>query len=261
MVKLFNGFDVAKEVESIENQIRDYFVNNGPEAKAVIGISGGKDSTIAAALLVRALGADRVVGVLMPNGEQSDIEDAYQVCSLLKIKYIEINIKSACDALYEQLQHAHILSNDAILTNTPARVRMTTLYAVAASVGGRVINTGNRSELYIGYTTKYGDLAGDFSIWRTYYISEVYAIGDYLGLPINLVHKDPSDGMSGKTDEDRFGFTYEELDNFLMHNIHPDYTKYKQICQMHERNIHKERVINIPAVRKLKYYCDDYEVF
>lgn len=252
--------DAEKEVQHIVDEIKHYFVKNGNEnTKAVIGISGGKDSTIAAALLVRALGKDRVVGVMMPEYEQSDIDDSYKVCQILGIQQYVIDIGPACLALCDELDSVinGASDNPQITTNTPARIRMTTLYMVAAAVGGRVINTGNASELYVGYTTKYGDLAGDFAILRDYYVRDVYAIGDALTeLPYELVHKTPGDGMSGKTDEDNMGFTYEVLDAYLLDDVNPDYETLYKIIERHNRNDHK-RCVNLPSVRCRTRHWDE----
>jgi NAD+ synthase len=126
---------------------------------------------------------------------------------------------------------------------------MTTLYAVAALVGGRVINTGNKSELYIGYTTKYGDLAGDFAIFKDYCVREILEIGDNLDeLPAHLVHKAPGDGMSGKTDEDNTGISYDVLDAYLLDEVIPEYDILRKIEERHDRNIHK-RDICMPYIR------------
>ena len=259
-------FDPAKQVLEIENFIKDYFVQNGTSTtKAVIGISGGKDSTVAAALLVRALGPSRVVGVLMPQGKQKDIEDARQVCKILGIPSYEINIESACDALYAAIDESYaydhcVKNNTMITTNTPARIRMTTLYTIAAAVGGRVCNTGNASEAFIGYTTKYGDLAGDFALLKNLTVREVYAIGDYLELPMFLVHKHPADGMSGKTDEDNTGIPYDAIDDYLLNDVYPEQMIYEKMMAAHKRNLHK-RVIDLPAPRRingsLQTYCED----
>lgn len=252
--------DAEKEVQHIVDEIKHYFVKNGNEnTKAVIGISGGKDSTIAAALLVRALGPDRVIGVLMPEYEQNDIEDSYKVCETLGIKHYVIDIGPACSELYNEIDSVinKASENKAITTNTPARIRMTTLYMVAAAVGGRVINTGNASELYVGYTTKYGDLAGDFAILRDYYVRDVYAIGDVLAeLPYELVHKAPGDGMSGKTDEDNMGFTYEVLDAYLLDHETPDYEILRNIQERHRRNEHKH-CVQLPYIREATRHWDD----
>ena len=248
-------FDAHKEIEHMIQNIRQYFEENGtPETKAVIGISGGKDSTIAAALLVRALGPDRVIGVRMPNKHQTDADDAARVCTTLGIVNYTINIGDAYDHLVADFVGANLHMNDQIATNTPARLRMATLYMVAAAVGGRVINTGNASELAIGYTTKYGDLAGDFAILRGYYVREVYAIGDALEeLPYALVHKAPSDGMCGKTDEDNLGFTYEMLDNFLIDGIEPSADILENILTRSKRNWHKS-CIQLPYIQSCTRY-------
>lgn len=246
--------NVNREIEKIIDNIKDYFVSNGNEnTKAVIGISGGKDSTVAAALLVRALGRDRVIGVLMPQGKQKDISDSRKVCEILGIKSYEIDIGYTCAELYRAIDEVydndHMVASDPVVsTNTPARIRMATLYAVAALVGGRVINTGNASELYVGYTTKYGDLAGDFALFRNYYVRDILEIGVALNeIPSHLVLKAPGDGMSGKTDEDNLGFSYEVLDAYLIEGKYPDYDTLTKIETRHERNQHK-RVINLPCI-------------
>ena len=237
-------FEPAEQVLVIENFIKNYFVENGtPETKAVIGISGGKDSTIAAALLVRALGPERVIGVMMPDGVQADIEDARRVCEVLGIRSREIDIGPITHMFAAQFGHAY--SKPIVATNTPARIRMAMLYAVAADVGGRVCNTGNASEKFIGYTTKYGDLAGDFALFTELTVREIYAIGDYLELPMELVHKHPADGMSGKTDEEKTGIPYDAIDDFLLENKHPDMEIYEKMIAANRRNQHKN-CINLP---------------
>ena len=245
---------VEEEIEHIVDWIKHYFIRNGADSKAIIGISGGKDSTIAAALCVEALGKDRVVGVLMPQGIQADIEDARKVCKELGIKSYEINIGSTCNALYQAIDEGYdydhnICHNKAVSTNLPARIRMTTLYAIAAELGGRVCNTCNRSENYVGYSTKYGDHAGDFSPLGHYTVRELLAIGDALDLPYDLVHKIPADGMCGSSDEANLGFTYAELDAYLLEGIAPKYESLKLIEQAHARNLHK--LINIPTCQPL----------
>ena len=250
--------DAEKEVQHIVDEIKHYFVKNGNEnTKAVIGISGGKDSTIAAALLVRALGKDRVVGVRMPNGYQIDAKDAAEVCAILGIQSYTINIGDAYEHMCAAFVSTGLPVNQQIKTNAPARLRMNALYMVAAAVGGRVINTGNASELYVGYTTKYGDLAGDFAILRDYYVRDVYAIGDVLTeLPYELVHKAPGDGMSGKTDEDNMGFTYEVLDAYLLDYVNPDYDTLRNIEERHRRNEHKH-CVQLPYIRESTRHWDD----
>ena len=236
------------------NWIKDYFKDN-PDGKAIIGISGGKDSTIAAALCVEALGADRVIGVMMPDGKQADIDDSKQVCEILNIIPLTINIGAAHAVLMEWIAGSltfephskklpeaitEVVNNPMIRTNLPARIRMTTLYAVAALYpNSRVVNTCNRSEDYVGYSTKYGDAAGDFSPLGNLTVREVLEIGDELGLPSHLVHKTPSDGMCGKTDEDNLGFTYEQLDDYILGTGAVDEEAVEKIERLHKATRHK----------------------
>ena len=236
--------------EACVNWIKDYFKDN-PDGKAIIGISGGKDSTIAAALCVEALGADRVIGVMMPNGLQSDINDSYDTCEHLGISSIVVNIEEAFEGIRENLargllangarnSYQTIVGNNMIRTNLPARLRMATLYAVAALYpNSRVVNTCNRSEDYVGYSTKYGDAAGDFSPLGNLTVREVLEIGDELGLPEHLVHKTPSDGMCGKSDEDNLGFTYDELDDYIFGTGEVSDETRAKIERLHKSSRHK----------------------
>lgn len=240
---------MQKLTKDVIQWIRDYYKDN-PEGKAIIGISGGKDSTIAAALCVEALGANRVIGVLMPNGVQADIGDSREVCEYLGIYSLEIIIKEAYEAILDSMKIALTEKgwprpdccrfNNMIKTNLPARLRMATLYAVAALYpNSRVVNTCNFSEDYVGYSTKYGDAAGDFSPLGRLTVREVLQIGDDLGLPYELVHKTPSDGMCGKTDEDNLGFTYDELDGFLLceRGLSPE--TMSKVARLHKSTRHK----------------------
>lgn len=258
-------FNAQNEIVHITNWIKDYFVNNGdPNTKAIIGISGGKDSTIAAALLVRALGPDRVIGVLMPNGKQNDIDDAIQVCKILNIEYFNVNIDLVCKELYDAIDESiswdlTVAENPTVATNSPARIRMTVLYAIAALRHGRVCNTGNRSELYVGYTTKYGDLAGDFALLKEYTVSEVLKLGEALTeLPRELVFKTPADGMSGLSDEDNLGFSYQQVDDLLLYGIVPEMKYFEKIKAAHRRNQHKD-CIRLSAPLKSDLYNNHWE--
>lgn len=207
-----------KVYHEVIGHIRTWFeTNGGSNSVAVIGISGGKDSTVSAKLLVDALGADRVFGVLMPNGTQSDIEDSHKVCELLGIDYEVINIDCAFNALTSAIHRIMDLS-DTTLVNLAPRLRMATLYAVAQSIPNKafVVNTCNASEDYVGYSTKWGDNVGDYSVLRRFLVSDVVAMGDYLGLPKYLVHKIPSDGLCGLSDEENLGVSYDEIDEFIL---------------------------------------------
>ncbi len=233
--------NVEKTVNDLTEWIREYFEKNGKGCKAVLGISGGKDSSITAALLAKALGKERVVGVLMPDGIQPDISDSEAVVEFLGIDHKVVNIGETVAALKKALEDAGSAVTKDTKINIPPRVRMTTLYAVAQGLecGGRVINTCNKSEDYIGYSTKFGDAAGDVSILAGFTVEEVRQIGDYLGLPENLVHKTPSDGLSGMSDEDKIGFTYAVLDKYIATGECEDADVKAKIDRMHVMNLHK----------------------
>lgn len=245
---------MQNRIDNLVKWIRTQVPEGG---KTVLGISGGKDSTIAAALCVRALGKENVVGVMMPNGEQADIQDSYHVCYMLGIPHMLINIGSTVNSLCNEIDTEYdydkcCINNPMIKTNLPARIRMTTLYAVAALYpNSRVVNTCNYSEDYVGYSTKYGDAAGDFSPLGGLTVREVLAIGDALGLPYDLVHKTPSDGMCGKTDEDNLGFTYEQLDNYIDGDVSivPD-AVVERIEHLHAATRHKYRQMPTYIVRE-----------
>ena len=246
-----------KEIKDrLVDWIRDYFDHNGPGCTAVVGISGGKDSSVTAALCVEALGKDRVLGVLMPNGIQSDIADAIALVEHLDIKHLVVNIGDTTKALTAAIEGAEgfdlvaaSMSRDSII-NMPARIRMTTLYAVGQSLpkGGRVANTCNQSEDYVGYSTKYGDAAGDFSPLQNILVEEVRQLGHELGLPDFLINKTPSDGLSGQTDEDKLGFTYAQLDHYILTGQCQDPTIKAKIDRMHAMNLHKLELM--PAFKK-----------
>lgn len=231
-------FDVKKVTEDVVKWIQDFFENNGKGCNAIVGVSGGKDSSVTAALLVKALGKDRVIGVLMPNGEQSDIEYAQLLVEHLGIKNYTVNIKAAVDGLKSALPQDMELSNQANV-NLPPRIRMSTLYAVSQSNNGRVVNTCNLSEDWVGYSTRYGDAAGDFSPLAHLTVTEVKEIGRYLELPDCLVDKKPSDGLCGKTDEDNLGFTYAVLDKYIRTGVCEDEETKKNIDARHAANLFK----------------------
>ena len=208
-------FCAKKTKEALIVWIRAWFEKNGRDCNAVIGISGGKDSSVCAALCVEALGRDRVIGVLMPNGTQSDIADSRQLVEYLGIRSVTVNIAGAVDAIHTQLRTARIAATAQTEINLPPRVRMSVLYAVSQSMNGRVINTCNLSEDWVGYSTRYGDGAGDVSLLGKLTVQEVKALGREMGLPENLVEKTPSDGLCGSSDEQKLGFSYAVLDRYI----------------------------------------------
>ena len=214
-------FDVEKVTKYCILWIKNWFEKNGSGCNAVIGISGGKDSTIVTKLCVEALGADRVIGVMMPNGVQKDISDSIRVCKLLGIKNYTINIENSVNAILKEMNESGIEITEQTRTNLPARIRMSTLYAVSQSNNGRVSNNCNKSEDTMGYSTRYGDAAGDFSPLSELTTVEIVAIGDYLGLPYDLVHKTPIDGLNTNadgsyvTDEQSMGVSYDDIHKYV----------------------------------------------
>lgn len=247
-------FDSKKMKDNCILWIRDWFDKNGSDCNAVIGISGGVDSSVVAALCVEALGKDRVFGVLMPNGEQNDIKYSERLVKFLDIHCIECNIEDAVNGILNsikygiydcvmQSQEYNIKISEQTKINLPSRIRMTTLYAVSQSINGRVANTCNLSENWIGYSTKYGDSVGDFSPLSNLTKTEVKEIGRVLGLPNELVDKVPSDGLCGRTDEDNFGFTYNTLDKYIRTGEIDDIQIKNKIDSMHEKNLFKLQIM------------------
>ena len=226
-------FDAKKTTDECVKWIKDFFEENGRDCNAVLGISGGKDSSVAAALCVRALGKDRVIGVLMPDGEQADIDMAQLLCIHLVIRNYTVNIKVATDGLKSAIPFE--LSEQS-RTNLAPRVRMAVVYAVSQSMNGRVVNTCNLSEDWVGYATRYGDGAGDFSPLSHLTVQEVKEVGRHLGLPDVLVDKTPIDGLCGKTDEDNLGFTYAVLDKYIRTGQIDDQDTKEAIDRKHRAN-------------------------
>ena len=234
-------FDAEKVKNDIIKWIREWFENNGPGCNGVVAVSGGKDSSVVAALLVEALGKDRVIGVMLPRGVQPDIDMSYLLVKHLGIKSYEINVGETIDALEREMKN--VMGEDAVSTqaivNLPPRVRMAATYAVSQSVNGRVANTCNLSEDWVGYATRYGDNAGDFSPLSRLTVQEVKAVGRVLGLPDVLVDKVPSDGLQAKTDEDNLGFTYAVLDRYIREGVIDDPETKKRIDHLHKINAFK----------------------
>ena len=233
---MFNPLKIKNDIVS---WIQGYFNNNGIDSPAVVGISGGKDSSVVAALCVQALGADRVYGVLMPYGEQYDINISREVVTILNIKHCTVNIKDSVDTFLASIAGAGLSLNQQSRVNAPARIRMAVLYAISASLNGRVANTCNLSEDYVGYSTKFGDAAGDFSPLSRLTSAEVKAVGRALGLPSFIIDKTPEDGLTGRTDEENLGFTYDVLDRYIRDGVCENLEIKAKIDALHKQNLHK----------------------
>ena len=254
-------FNAKKVKDDLVQWIRDWFERNGPGCNATIGISGGKDSTVVAALCCEALGKDRVIGVMMPQDYQEDIEIAYEVVKYLGIKSIKVDIGEAIDELIDSIRYGvydmTYQGPDAInisrqtLINLPPRIRMATLYAISQSLNGRVSNNCNLSEDWVGYSTRWGDSVGDFAPLANLTVTEVKAIGYELGLPAEFIEKVPSDGLCGKTDEDNLGFTYGVLDRYISTGICEDPEAKARIDYLHEKN--RFKMEPIPSFHQDRY--------
>lgn len=242
-------FNAVEQTNKIVDWVRAYFANLDTTKQVVIGMSGGKDSTVTAALLVHALGANRVLGVRMPNYKQEDIDVAREVCDYLGIQCLEFDIgltyERLIDDIQDQMDAYDLRAESIVFSNAPCRMRTMYLYTISNLIGGRVANTCNLSETYVGYDTKWGDQCGDFNLFQDYTASEVKAIGYVLHLPEKFIEKAPDDGMCGFTDEERWGFTYADLDAYLRGLVIPTDVQVK-IDKMHAAAMHKIEAVTLP---------------
>ena len=243
-LKIYRGDIITKDYVfnalEAKNQcikwIQDFFEENGKDCNAIVGISGGKDSSVVAALCVEALGRERVIGVLMPNGLQSDIDCAKLLVNHLDIRHFIINVKDSVNGVLDQLSLSGIEISEQTRINLPPRIRMSVLYAISQSNNGRVANTCNLSEDWVGYATRYGDGAGDFSPLSNLTVTEVKEIGRSLNLPVELVDKVPIDGLSNQSDEEKLGFTYDVLDKYIRTGEISDKNTKDRIDYLHDLN-------------------------
>lgn len=249
-------FNVEEVTKNCILWIKNWFEKNGSGCNAVLGLSGGKDSTIVAKLCVEALGADRVIGVAMPDNGQGTNE-ADKIAEYLGIKYMVIPIDGVVAEFHKVWddQDSDVIWSKQSEQNIPPRVRMTMLYALSQTFNGRVANTCNLSEDFVGYATLFGDAAGSFAPLSQLTVTEIYQIGDYLGLPYEWVHKVPDDGLPhSSSDEKKFGFSYAELDRYIREGIvpegacenNPDELKVDKIDRMHRNNKFKTEIVQIP---------------
>lgn len=220
-------FDPESAYNTIVNHYCQWAAAAGVTDRVVVGISGGKDSTVVAGIFTKLLGPDRVVGVSMPCNGQKDMADVDAVFNHLGIKRVTIDIGNAFDSIINGVENNAIDVHYDTKTNLPARLRMSTLYAVAQSVNGVVLNTCNLSEDCVAYSTIFGDCAGSYAPIQGLTVTEIIALGDWLGLPYALTHKTPIDGLQPLSDEDKLGFTYAQLDKFIRENEGTD--EFKQL--------------------------------
>lgn len=250
----FKEMEINELRDDVIKWIRGWFAENGPDCNAIIGISGGKDSTVVAALCVEALGVDRVIGVKMPNGTQHDIDVANEVIDFLGIKSIEINIEKAFNSILAGID----TPSEQTRINLPARLRMATLYAVAQSHNGRVANTCNLSEEWVGYSTRWGDNVGDFAPIAQFLVCTVKELGYSLGLPAKFIEKIPEDGLTGLSDEDNIGISYEEIDKYIINDCLP---KNERIEALNDASRFKRESVSIPTYYSFIYFDNDSDFF
>ena len=236
-------FDAKDAMNKCVEWVRNWFEENGKGCNAVIGISGGKDSSVAAGICVAALGKERVFGVLMPQGDQFDINYSYEICEFLGIDYVVVNIKDAVEGVLKNIPESINITDQAKF-NLPPRIRMSTIYAVSQCKNGRVVNTCNLSEDWVGSTTRSGDSVGDFSPLSNFTVTEVISIGRELGIPAKFIEKTPIDGLCGKTDEDNLGFTYKMLDQYIREGIEPPKEIKEKIDRLHKNNLFKLKLMD-----------------
>ena len=249
-------FNAKKETENIIKFIRDYYREHNLKG-VVLGISGGKDSAVVAALFSRALGSENVLGVTLPCHSKSiDATDALLVSNKYGFELINIDLTNVYDSFINEIEKLGNYTDNELLNsniNIKPRLRMSSVYYLAALYSSikegtyLVAGTGNKCELYVGYFTKGGDSTFDIGVINDYTVDEVIQIGEYLEVPDKVLHKKPSDGISGHTDEDKLGVTYKEIASYMEDETLVSKEVADKIKLMHNKNQHK---FNIPLYRR-----------
>lgn len=235
-----------KEAENAINWIRDYVEKSGAKG-VVVGNSGGKDSATVIAMATIALGNEKVVTVAMPcNSISADLEDAKLVAKTFEVPFLEIDLSKSYMEMETSIDNALEVINKELnreaKINMKPRFRMTTLYAVAQSLGYLVIGTGNLCEAMVGYTTKWGDSAYDFNPIANFTVPEVLAIGEHLGVPDKIIKKAPNDGLGGQTDEEKMGVTYKQIEEYI-ETGKTDLEAMPIIERLNKASMHKRKTV------------------
>ena len=243
-------FDAAAERDRLVAAVKALAAAQG-FTRVVVGVSGGKDSSVAAALCARALGPENVYGVMLPDGEQRDIADSRRVCEALGIRQRTLNIGAMHRALLAEVEPERPaaagefplpFSRESDI-NVGPRLRMTALRYVAQALGARLVGTGNLSEATVGYCTKDGDTSCDFALLGSLTSLEVVELGLSMPeLPPELVRKTPSDGLSGMSDEEKLGLSYRSIHDYLRLGTSGDPAVDARIRQKEAANAHKRRM-------------------
>lgn len=234
-----HNFNVKNVTDDVVKWVKNLFEKNFPEKNCCIALSGGKDSSVVAAISVNALGRDKVKAIMLPQHEQADIDYSILCAEHLGIEYKIINIGETVDSIISEMKSNGVNITEQAITNVPARIRMAELYFYAQCNNGIPSCNCNLSEDWVGYATYGGDGFGSFAPLSNLTVTEVKAIGRELGLPKELIEKTPTDGLCGKTDEDNLGFTYDVLDKYIRTGKINDLSVKEKIDSMHEKNLFK----------------------
>lgn len=249
-------FDAKKETERIIDFIQDYYKKNNLGG-AIIGISGGKDSGVVAALFTKALGKENVIGVTLPcHSKVEDQVDAKLVSDYYGFPLYNLDLTNTFDVFEKEVDLLGNFTNEQkenSRINLKPRLRMASLYYLAALYSSvyqktyLVAGTSNKCELFVGYFTKGGDSVHDISVLADLTVEEVLQIGEVLQVPKKVLYKTPADGLSKYSDEEKLGVTYREI---AMYMEDPDQVKEEsreKIEKLHEQNRHK---FYIPTYQK-----------
>ena len=255
--------ELIKQAEGAITWIKEYVKQTGAKG-VVVGNSGGKDSATVIAMATKALGKENVVAVSMPcHSISNDFDDAKLVADTFGVKFLKVDLTDTYNELekaihisigQESLEEAFQikeLSNEATINIKP-RLRMTTLYGIAQSLGYLVIGTGNLCEAMVGYTTKWGDNGSDFNPIGNFTVDEVLEIGKYLGVPEKILQKAPNDGLGGKTDEEKMGIKYSQIAEMIETGTTEESAK-KEILKRYNASKHKRELVPVYTFERKNY--------
>lgn len=247
---------LEKEAQNAIIWIREYVEKTGANG-IVIGNSGGKDSATVLAMAVEAIGREKVLSVAMPCfSKQTDLEDAKLVADVFEVPLLKVDLSNTYQEMEKEIncQIPQSLTKEAIVNMKP-RLRMTTLYSIAQTLGYLVIGTGNLCEAMVGYTTKWGDNSSDFNPIGNFTVEEVLAIGRMLEVPENILKKAPSDGLGEKTDEEKMGIQYSQIEEMIETGTTDEKAK-QEIIRRYQSSKHKRRIVPIYTFERKNYLLE-----
>lgn len=253
---------LEQEAENAIRWIKQYVEKTGAKG-IVVGNSGGKDSATVIGMATKAIGKERVVAISMPcYSNRDDFEDAKLVADTFGVKFLTVDLSNCYEEMEREIKselskiEIKELSKEATINIKP-RLRMTTLYGIAQTLGYLVIGTGNLCEAMVGYTTKWGDSASDFNPIGNFTVEEVLEIGKYIGVPEKILKKAPNDGLGGQTDEEKMGITYHQIAEMIETGDTEDKLAKQKILKKCQYSKHKREPIPVYSFERknfLKYY-------